>query len=82
MAMPRYTNLDAVLNHVWDELETAATTPDHVYRRLTFATVHQQSPDLRTVVLRRADEDTRGLKFHTDRRSRKIEALRENDRVA
>ncbi|MFB6272333.1 MAG: pyridoxamine 5'-phosphate oxidase family protein [Salinibacter sp.] len=80
--MPRYTNLDAVLNHVWDELETAAETSEHPYRYLTFGTVHEQAPDLRTVVLRRAVEEDRCLQFHTDRRSRKVEALRQNDRVA
>lgn len=80
--MTRYTNLDAVLNHVWSEIEDAAETPGHPYRFLTFGTVHEQAPDLRTVVLRRADEGTRQLQFHTDRRSRKVEALRQNDRVA
>lgn len=80
--MPRYTNLDAALNHVWDEIEAAAEAPDHAYRHLVFGTVHERAPDLRTVVLRRADEDARRLLFHTDRRTRKVEALRENDRIA
>ncbi|PSQ54459.1 MAG: pyridoxamine 5'-phosphate oxidase [Bacteroidetes bacterium QH_10_64_37] len=82
MSLPRYTNLDAVLNHVWDEIEAAAEAPDHAYRQLTFGTVHDRAPDLRTVVLRRADEDDRRLQFHTDRRARKVEALRKNDRIA
>lgn len=80
--MTRYTNLEAVLNHVWSEIEAAAKTPGHPYRFLTFGTVHEQAPDLRTVVLRRADEGARELQFHTDRRSRKVEALSHNDRVA
>lgn len=81
--MTRYSNLDAVLSHVWEELEAAAEpSSDHTYRRLTFGTVHEQGPDLRTVVLRRASEESRLLQFHTDRRSRKVEALRNNDRVA
>jgi hypothetical protein len=82
MSMTRYTNLDAVLNHVWDQLETAAETPGHAYRSLTFGTVHEQAPDLRTVVLRRASEDDRQLQFHTDRRSEKVAALQQNDRIA
>lgn len=82
MSLSRYTNLDTVRNHVWDELETAAETPGHPYRNLTFGTVHEQAPDLRTVVLRRASEEDRQLKFHTDRRTRKVEAIRQNDRVA
>ena len=82
MSMPRYTNLDSVLNHVWGELETASQDPGHVYRQLTFGTVHEGAPDLRTVVLRTADEARRVLQFHSDRRSRKVKSLRENDRIA
>lgn len=80
--MTRYTNLDAVQNHVWEEIEAAADTPEHAFRRLTFGTVHDRAPDLRTVVLREANAEDHVLQFHTDRRSRKVEALRENERVA
>lgn len=79
--MTRFTNLDAVLNHVWTEIQTAAEDPGHVYRHLTFGTVHNEAPDLRTVVLRQVEEEQRCLQFHTDRRSGKVEALRENDRI-
>lgn len=82
MPLSRYKNLDTVLNHVWDEIETAAETPGHAYRNLTFGTVREQAPDLRTVVLRRASEADRHLKFHTDRRTRKVEAIRQNERIA
>lgn len=82
MSMTRFTNLDAVLDHVWDQLETAAESPSHTYRYLTFGTVHEQVPDLRTVVLRQVEEGERCLQFHTDRRSGKVEALQHNDRIA
>ena len=80
--MPRYSTLDSVLTHVWGELEAAAEVPDHPYRRLTFGTVHEQAPDLRTVIVRRADGANRRLQFHTDRRSQKVKALRQNEQVA
>lgn len=80
--MTRYSNLDSVLKHVWAELETAAESPGHPYRQPAFCTIHEQSPDLRTVVLRRASAADRLLQFHTDRRSRKVRAIRENDRIA
>lgn len=80
--MTRYSNLDSVLKHVWGELETAAETSGHPYRHLAFGTIHEQSPDLRTVVLRRASETDRRLQFHSDRRSRKVRSIRSNDRVA
>jgi pyridoxamine 5'-phosphate oxidase len=80
--MTRYSNLDSVLNHVWEEIEAAAETHGHPYRHLTFGSVHEQSPDLRTVVLRRASETDRRLQFHSDRRSQKVRSIRANDRVA
>lgn len=80
--MSRYSSLDSVLTHVWDELETAGQDPGHNYRQLTFGTVHDEGPDLRTVVLRAADSEQRLLQFHSDRRSRKVEALQENERIA
>lgn len=80
--MTRYSNLDSVLKHVWSELEAAAEQPGHAFRQLTFGTVHEQRPDLRTVVLRRVEGSDRQLQFHTDRRSRKVGSVRENDRVA
>lgn len=80
--MTRYTNLESVLRHVWDEVEAAAAAPDHPYRHLTFGTVRDRTPDLRTVVLRRVDVDERVLQFHSDRRTRKVKDVRENERVA
>lgn len=82
MAIPRYTSLETVHAHVWDELETAAQDPGHPYRQLTFGTACEKTPDLRTVVLRAADAGAHELQFHSDRRSRKVKALRENHRIA
>lgn len=80
--MKRYSNLNSVLKHLWNELETATQTSAHPYRQLGFGTVNEEGPDLRTVVLRRASETNRTLQFHTDRRSQKVRAVRSNDRVA
>ena len=80
--MTRYSNLDSVLTHVWSELEAAAEEPGHPFRQLTFGTIHEEQPDLRTVVLRRANGAERQLQFHSDRRSRKVRAIGEHDRVA
>lgn len=80
--MTRYTSLDAVLNHIWEEVEAAAQSNSHPYRPLTFGTVHEGAPNLRTVVLRKANAEDRTLHFHTDRRSRKVSDLQTNDQVA
>jgi len=80
--MDRYTELDAVLDRVWDRIETAAEDAGHAFRTLTFGTVHEAAPRLRTVVLRTADREERRLAFHTDRRSQKVEDVRSHDRIA
>ena len=82
MAPPRYTDLETLHTHVWDDIEAAAEDSGHPYRQITFGTVHENAPDLRTVILRTADADERVLQFHSDRRSRKVTALRDNDRIA
>ncbi len=82
MELPRYEDLDAVRELVWERLEAAAQEPGHPYRTLTFGTVQEEAPDLRTVVLRTVAPEDRRLQFHTDRRSGKVEALRANNRIA
>ena len=82
MALPRYETLDTVRELVWERLEMAAQDPGHAFRTLTFGTVEANAPALRTVVLRAASAEDRQLQFHTDRRSGKVEALRDNPQVA
>jgi pyridoxine/pyridoxamine 5'-phosphate oxidase len=80
--MKRFSSLNDVLERVWNRLEAAAEDPGHSLRALTFGTVQETAPHLRTVILREADAETRRLSFHTDRRSQKVEDLRTRDRVA
>lgn len=76
------TSLDSVLRHVWSRLEEAAENPGHVFRTLTFGTVGEDAPHLRTVVLRRADREVRVLAFHTNRYAQKVEDIRATGGVA
>lgn len=81
--MERLTSLEDVRDHVWSKLESAAADPDHPARTMTVATVSPtETPDLRTVVLRRTDRHERRLVFHTDDRSTKIEHLRAHPAAA
>lgn len=80
--MDRYSDLDTVLNRVWRRIERAAEDPGAPFRTLTFGTVQDAQPQLRTVVLRAATRKARRLAFHTDRRAEKVEAIRANDRIA
>ncbi len=80
--MDRLTDLDAVLHRVWNQFDAAAEDPGHPFRTLTFGTAQDDTPHLRTVVLRETDPEARRLAFHSDRRAQKIDDIRTNDRVA
>jgi hypothetical protein len=79
--MERYDDLDALLDHIWTYVETAADDSSHPFRTPTFGTAGMDRPNLRTVVLRQADADARLLGFHSDRRTQKIGEIRANDTV-
>lgn len=80
--MKRLTDLNDVLDRVWEQFDAAADDPGHPFRTLSFGTAKDNTPHLRTVVLRDADPDTRQLAFHSDRRAQKISDIDANDRVA
>ncbi|KQU86362.1 pyridoxamine 5'-phosphate oxidase [Ensifer sp. Root31] len=63
----------------WSELENAAVNPDSGFRQVNLCSVNtSMRPQARMVVLRRADERSRLLEFHTDVRSRKWREIRFN----
>ena len=80
--MDRLTSLDEVHERVWERLSAAAEEPGHPLRLLTFGTVDDDTPQLRTVVLRETAPSARRLAFHCDRRSKKVTQIEANDRVA
>jgi hypothetical protein len=80
--MDRYTDLSALLDHIWSYVGAAAGDSSHPFRTPTFGTAGMDSPNMRTVVLRHADPDDRVLAFHTDRRTAKVAEIRANRRVA
>ena len=80
--MERITTLDDVQERVWHRLGEAAEQPGHPLRLLTFGTVADDTPQLRTVVLREADPSARRLAFHSDSRSEKVSHIATNPHVA
>jgi pyridoxamine 5'-phosphate oxidase len=62
----------------WQMLSEAAKDRRHPMHTVVVGTVAGALAQLRTVVLRRVDVDTRKLYFHTDIRSAKIEQIRSN----
>ena len=80
--MERLTDLDNVLDLAWQRLERAAEKPGHPFRTLTLGTARDHAPHVRTVIVRETDREARRLVFHTDRRTRKVDDIRESDRIA
>ena len=77
---PFYNDLELSFAKAWDVIEPGAskrTSPAHTP---VVGTVDQQGhPQLRVMVVRKANQDTRLLRFHTDLRSFKIsETARDN----
>ncbi|MGY6562858.1 MAG: pyridoxamine 5'-phosphate oxidase family protein [Luteibaculaceae bacterium] len=63
------------------EFVKALNSKKHPFRYLVFGTALNQAPDLRYVVLRHLTQDKK-LVIFTDVRSKKIEAIRENNQVS
>jgi pyridoxamine 5'-phosphate oxidase len=81
-AHPAIDDPREVWHELWRELQAATRSARHPYHLGVLATSRNGWPDPRTVVLRSVDARRHELLFHTDRRSPKIQALRECDRVA
>lgn len=74
--------LSDYLEEIKLELQKGPTEHDHPFRYFTLGTVGQeQLARLRTVVLREVDEDL-GMVFYTDKRSKKITHIQENNTVS
>lgn len=76
------TDLPDLLRQIQHALHAAPADPANPLRTAAFITAPGSHPAARTVVLRRADADTRQLVFHTDARSAKLRELEKNPAVA
>ena len=74
-----YTN---VLNDMWASLAEGVKSGVHPFHTPVLGSALGHEPDLRTVVLRSADEKHRTISCHTDIRSPKVSMLQSNPRVA
>lgn len=76
-----YDDLDATLAEAWARLVRGAADRRSALHTVQVATGGPEGPRVRTVVLRGADPAARQVRFHTDLRSGKIEALAAEPRV-
>ncbi len=84
--LPRQTDLSLVEAMIWTELDRAVHSRPapgraaHPWRRAAFATVGEDGPEVRSIVLRDLQADRRELVFYADARSPKVAQLRADPR--
>jgi pyridoxamine 5'-phosphate oxidase len=77
-----YNDLDASFTQAWDLL-SGAKKPRHspFHTPIVATTDKNGEPQARVMVLRSADIQTRQLRFHTDKRSSKVDELAANNAI-
>lgn len=73
-----YNDLDLTLRAAWSLLGRGAKDRKAPAHTPVLATLRDGMPQLRTVVLRGCDRETRRLRFHTDQRSHKVAEIEAN----
>ena len=71
-----------IIKSEWENINLGIQKAKHDYHSFVFSTVSKNSPDSRTVILRDFDEHQPAIWFHSDRRSKKILHLKENEKVS
>ena len=71
-----------IIKSEWKNINLGIQKAKHDYHSFVFSTVSKNSPDSRTVILRDFDEHQPAIWFHSDRRSKKILHLKENEKVS
>jgi hypothetical protein len=73
--------LQNIYDEIWEMLVDGADKSKHDFHLPMVSTVNENSPDVRTVVLRRVIQNERLLIHHTDLRSEKIKHIKKNKKV-
>ena len=74
--------LPTLLDRVWSRLSRGVADRKHPARHPTLATIGQDGPELRTLVLRGVDREASMLELHTDMASPKVAQIVAEPRVA
>ena len=75
-------SLGAIEIHLWDLLLQSSKSANTPFHQGSFATINDNVPEQRTVILRNVDIVQKTLSFHTDIRSLKIQELSVNNSVS
>ena len=71
-----------IIKSEWENIKLGIQKAKHDYHSFVFSTISKNSPESRTVILRDFDEHKPAIWFHSDRRSKKILHLEENEKVS
>lgn len=75
-------NLHEIEKQIWLLLQESVKTAKSAFHQGIIATINNDFPEQRTVVLRNINLEEKTLRFHTDIRSEKINHLRQNDALS
>ena len=75
-------NLKGIYKDIWLSLENAVVDRKSGFHTFTLATITNDVPDARTVVLRGCDKKNNILSFHTNHKSHKIQDISKNNKVS
>lgn len=75
-------DLPTVEKNCWEMLSTAVSDRKHPMRSMVVGSVSGSMAQIRTIVLRKVDIETRKIYFHTDIRSSKIEDIRRTGQLS
>lgn len=74
--MEAFESLEEIYSRVWEKLQMAVASRHEPWRIASVATVRDNHPELRSMVMRGADSDKKIIWFHTDLRSPKCTDLK------
>lgn len=80
--MNTFKSLEEIYSRVWEKLEEAVASREEPWRTASVATVRDNHPELRAMVLRGVDSSRKIIWFHTDLRSPKCNDLRQSSQGA
>ena len=77
-----HNNLEDIEIEIWELLNQSASSANSPFHQGVFASITDNIPEQRTVILRNANRVEKTLSFNTDIRSLKIEQLKTNNSVS
>lgn len=75
-------DLNEIYKSIWKKLETAVKSRHESWHLVTLATIRDDKPEIRTLVLRGADKEKNLIWMHTDLRSPKAQDILKNSEGA